>query len=522
MDNYCNIDIKPYDKSSSNEQVTSPFGISYLNQDYWGFKNRMLEYIQQHKSSEFNDFTESSIVVMLIELWAFLADTLSFKIDQVGNELFADTVTELKNAIRLSKFVGFKPTPPIPAKAMFSGTINNIYSEDLVISTPVKILYNVPGVGPRNMELFPADINNNPIFNEDIIIPAGSLHTTSVVGIEGTTRTTSYTSEGKPYITLKLNGDNILNGSINIVIDNTVWKEVDCFSNEESNLEYIVEYDDKYNATVIFGDNKGGKIPPKGSIINVSYRQGGGTAGNIVSGSIETTVRINGSMPHIVVVTFKNYTRGEGGYNGDKIEDIRRKLPLYLKIQNRCVTADDYKSLAELYSSPYNGSVGKAIATLRNSGCSGNIIDLYILANLGNGILTKPSDALIEKVANEIDKKKMLTDYVCVRSGNIMNVDITIDVIVSSIHKKNEMSIKDKILRRMQRFFSLSNWDFGKSLKESDIIRCLTDVKEVEEANITFTTIESLEKGESSTNVINVNFNSIIMPDNLVIYFNYK
>lgn len=144
-----NFEIEPYLVTNPENKISNPFSLTYTNQDYWGFKNKILEHIKNNHEEDFNDFTESSIVVMLAEIFAFLGDTLSFKIDQLANELFIDTVSEKANAFRLAKLVGFKPTPPTPARAMFYISINNPLKHDLTIVTPVKINYDIPGHGRK-------------------------------------------------------------------------------------------------------------------------------------------------------------------------------------------------------------------------------------------------------------------------------------------------------------------------------------------------------------------------------------
>lgn len=517
----CGIEIKPYSLSGDEAKKSNPFSVSYIHQDYWSFKNRMLDYIRENRRKDFNDFSESSVVVMIAEMFAFLADTLSFKIDQWGNEIFVDTVTEPANMMRICKLTGFKPTPPTPSKAMFVGKITSPLDTDLVIQTPVKVTYGLPGVGTRTMELFAADNRNNPIVGESIIIPAGEMSSSSIVGIEGNTKSNAIESPGIPNYAMQVGYANVLKGSININVDNVSWQEVEYFTGPER--QFTVQYNERYGAYVIFGDNENGLIPPKGSMIEISFREGGGTAGNITTGSVQTTSRIAvDGLPYMVVVEFTNYTKGEFGYDGDSIEDIRRKLPIYNKVQNRAVTGDDYRSIAELFSSPYNGSIGKATAALRHAGCAGNIIDLYVLAHSGQGLLSKPNDNLKEELAKYMDHKKMLTDFVCIRSGEIIYVDINIDIILPSIYRRSEDRIREKVSNRIVNFFDLSNWDFGKSLKESEIIRAITDIKEIEQIDIAFTTIEGLETGEGSTGLITAKFNEIIRPDNLTLYFNYR
>jgi hypothetical protein len=76
--NNCPFDITPYTQS---QIITTPniFNLNYTNQDFWSMKTRLLEFTRQKFDKEFSDFVESSLAIMLIENWAFLADTLSFQ-----------------------------------------------------------------------------------------------------------------------------------------------------------------------------------------------------------------------------------------------------------------------------------------------------------------------------------------------------------------------------------------------------------------------------------------------------------
>ena len=186
MSNNCPF-IEPFAKS---ELIKKPnvFNLNYTNQDFWSMKNRLIEFTQQRFGKEFNDFVESSLAIMLLENWAFVADTLSFKMDQIANEIFIDTVTEIDNAFRLCKLVGFEPQPPISAKSYWTASLTNPITTDISIMTPHVITVNGGG-SSLDMELFAADSEGNPMFDEDIIIPANSLVNASVVGLEGKTKT---------------------------------------------------------------------------------------------------------------------------------------------------------------------------------------------------------------------------------------------------------------------------------------------------------------------------------------------
>ena len=110
MTNNCPFNIEPY---ATSEVIGKPnvFNLNYTNQDFWSMKTRLIEFTQQRFSNEFTDFVESSLAIMLIENWAFIADTLSFKLDQIANEIFIDTVSEIDNAFFVSGQSHFSPVP---------------------------------------------------------------------------------------------------------------------------------------------------------------------------------------------------------------------------------------------------------------------------------------------------------------------------------------------------------------------------------------------------------------------------
>jgi hypothetical protein len=124
-------------------------------------------------------------------------------------------------------------------------------------------------------------------------------------------------------------------------------EKVDYFTDGKGRNEYRVEYNSSWNGFVMFGNGKAGRSPNVGSQIIATYRIGGGVRGNIITGFVETQrgVEVPG-FNYAVPVTFRNYTKGDYGYDGDTLEDIRRKLPQFIKSQDRAVTGEDYKTLA--------------------------------------------------------------------------------------------------------------------------------------------------------------------------------
>lgn len=519
----CPINIEPFAQSGVLKQPNL-ISLNYTNQDFWSMKSRLIDFLNERFGVEgselpntFNDLVESSIAIMLIENWAFLADTLSFKIDQISNELFIDTVTQIENAFRLAKLVGFDPLPPIAARSLWLATINNPLSTDLLVESPISIDVVSDGE-PITIELFQADSENNPIFGQDIIIPAGATSNQSIVGLEG--RTTEEFLEGTGDVgqSFQLRFFPVIFDSVRVTIDGVQWNQVDFFTDSQPRREYRVEFDSNYNAFVIFGNNRAGLIPSQGSSIEIEYRVGGGQIGNIVTGFVTTQTQV--TIPGFgvpVAITFTNYTRGEFGYDGDTVDDIRRKLPAFLRTQNRAVTGEDYKTLSDQFATAFHGKVGKSNAILRNSGCAGNIIDLYMLAQEGTDGLVEAGNELKVALNEEMNTKKMLTDFLCIRDGEIVSTDISIDVTSDKFFRKFELEVRENITQRVNSFFALNNWEFGKTLKESDLVRSLSDIDQANGFDITFTTNDPDNSGE----IVTTEFFQIIRPDDVAISFVY-
>jgi len=523
MEKGCPIIIDPYAESNI-IKTSNIVNLNYTNQDFHSMKFRLIDFINERFGpngtelpNTFSDLVESDLGIMLIENWAFLADTLSFKIDQMVNEMFIDTVSEVENAFRLSRLVGFKPQPPIAARSMWVATLQNPQPTNITIPTPI-VIDAVSEGESITIELFQADSFNNPLFNEDILIPSGTTINRSIIGLEGQTFQQTISGTGETAQAYQLNFSPVIYDSVRVQVDGIQWEEVEYFTDSKPRKEYRVEFDSQYNAFVVFGNNRSGVIPSSGSQIVVTYRVGGGTRGNIVSGYVE--VQRQTPVPGLqfqVPVSFRNVTRGEYGYDGDTIEDIRRKLPRYLRTQNRAVTGNDYKTLTDQFATPYHGKIGKSTAILRNHGCAGNIIDLYILALDSNGDLALASNELKVNLTEELNSKKMMTDYLCIRDGNVIYVDISVEVSLDKFYRKFEQEIRTNINNKINSFFSLTNWEYNKDLRSNDVIKILSSIEQVQNFEINFQTSDP----DNSGSTVISNFDEIIRPDEINITFMY-
>lgn len=83
--------------------------LKYVNRDFESYKRDLMRYAQAHFSGSYQDFNEASPGMMILELQAFLADNLSYYMDQQFLELKQTTARQIENVEDLAKMRGYRP-----------------------------------------------------------------------------------------------------------------------------------------------------------------------------------------------------------------------------------------------------------------------------------------------------------------------------------------------------------------------------------------------------------------------------
>ena len=91
--------------------------VSYLNKDFDSFRAQLVNYASINYSEQMNDFTQAGLGGLLVDMAAYVGDSLSFYLDHQFNELNLETAIEEKNIERLVRLAGVKATPKAPATA---------------------------------------------------------------------------------------------------------------------------------------------------------------------------------------------------------------------------------------------------------------------------------------------------------------------------------------------------------------------------------------------------------------------
>ncbi|HYX28645.1 MAG TPA: putative baseplate assembly protein [Pyrinomonadaceae bacterium] len=118
------------------------------------------------------------------------------------------------------------------------------------------------------------------------------------------------------------------------------WEErSNLFDSGRNDRHYVLDH---ASGLLLFGDGEAGMVPPPGAAISAaSFRTGGGLAGNVPAKSI---TQLLGSVSGIQSIT--NVRAGEGGANGETLEQFAGRAPLSIHHRGRAVTLQDYETMA--------------------------------------------------------------------------------------------------------------------------------------------------------------------------------
>ena len=145
-----------------------------------------------------------------------------------------------------------------------------------------------------------------------------------------------------PFQEIELADINILEDTLNVVINSITWTRVDTLVDSVStDTHYRLFYETDNSARIQFGNGDFGAIPPAFDV-NVDYAFGGGSDSNVTA--INRLNVYSGTNTNIDGVS--NPASLTGGDDPQDIEEAKILGPLLLKARDRFVTSTDGEALA--------------------------------------------------------------------------------------------------------------------------------------------------------------------------------
>jgi len=503
--------------------------INYAGNDFYTIRQDLINYVKAVYPNDYQNFAESDLGMMLIELVSYMGAVSSLKADMLANENFLRTVKTRNNLKKLLELIGVDLRGPLASVggARLQADTDPIAADFPLVFQPSSRVFSIISQedgAPVNYTLY--KIENNLIqsldsLNATITLEgseadnAASSLFTNLALIEGALVTQNGTfdaTEGNKTITLT--DSPIIDGSVDVYVDAGVgnpatgqYEQVErLYSASGANDRvFQVVYDDDYAATILFGDNFVGIGPPPNAEFTVAYRVGGGSRGNLPSDTINVSLTADTDTAGTLKFTVENRTPMTGGAEAETAEHAKKYAPLTFRRQDRIVTLEDYIAFGNTFRSK-QGTLGKTTAVVRDAYSSANVIDVYTLERASQTKLQKASITFKKQLLDEIEEKKMITDEVVVVDGLIRTLDLIITIRIDKELEDIKGAIEQEVSDVILTYFDVDNTDFGKSFVAADLSKEIFNL-----SNVRFATVDNTDP------VIDVDFNEIIQLNNFVI-----
>ena len=92
--------------------------VNFTAFDYESVKQSLINYIKLYHSEAFSDIIESSELIVLIELFAWISETYAYRLDMNAHENFITTAQRKESVLRLAKLLSYNASRNIPARGL--------------------------------------------------------------------------------------------------------------------------------------------------------------------------------------------------------------------------------------------------------------------------------------------------------------------------------------------------------------------------------------------------------------------
>jgi hypothetical protein len=103
----------------------------FTSYDFETLRSSMINYLKTYYPETFNDFLESSEYLALIDMLAFLGQSLSFRVDLNARENFIDTSQRRDSIMKLSRMLSYNPKRANSASGLLK--IESVSTTDTIV-----------------------------------------------------------------------------------------------------------------------------------------------------------------------------------------------------------------------------------------------------------------------------------------------------------------------------------------------------------------------------------------------------
>lgn len=411
------------------------------------------------------DYSEGNILIIILSLFAAIAEVLHYYVDNMARETFLSTARRYDSVVKHGALVDYH------ARAAIAATVDVILSRSIT-GNSIGAKLTIP-----QGTLFTDSSGNSWLSARDVIWYS-NVTTCKVPIIQHEKYTASALNNmvipTGDRVILNLgtlpNGKYYEQGSMSLQIGGETWVLVDTFAKSKpTDKHFMVSVDEALNPYIMFGDGTFGKKPAAGAkITNVVFYLTNGSQGNVKSNTITSVPSIISSS--ITDATVSNAYDAGGGSNYENFTMLKEHIPLSVKTLGVAITKEDFESLAMLVD-----GVNKAKADYE----CGRKLTVYISPDGG----AVASSELINRVYNLLSQRAPMTTWLKVKSAGKVQIILEMGVTGKKSYKTAE--IQTQILTALYNAYSPEQAQIGGSVRVSDIYALIDNLSTVDYLHLT-------------------------------------
>lgn len=411
------------------------------------------------------DYSEGNILIIILSLFAAIAEVLHYYVDNMARETFLSTARRYDSVVKHGALVDYH------ARAAIAATVDVILSRSIT-GNSIGAKLTIP-----QGTLFTDQSGNSWLSARDVTWYS-NVTTCKVPIIQHEKYTTSALNNmvipTGDRVILNLgtlpNGKYYEQGSMSLQIGGESWVLVETFAKSKpTDKHFMVSVDESLNPYIMFGDGTFGKKPAAGAkITNVVFYLTNGSQGNVKSNTITSVPSVISSS--ITDATVSNAYDAGGGSNYENFTMLKEHIPLSVKTLGVAITKEDFESLAMLVD-----GVNKAKADYE----CGRKLTVYISPDGG----AVASSELISRVYNLLSQRAPMTTWLKVKSAGKVQIILEMDVTGKKSYKTAE--IQTQILTALYNAYSPEQAQIGGSVRLSDIYALIDNLSTVDYLHLT-------------------------------------
>lgn len=436
---------------------------------YQQIKAKLVESLMGLKDKDgqklITDYSEGNILIIILSLFAAIAEVLHYYVDNMARETFLSTARRYDSVVKHGALVDYH------ARAAIAATVDVILSRSIT-GNSIGAKLTIP-----QGTLFTDQSGNSWLAARDVTWYS-NVTTCKVPIIQHEKYTTSALNNmvipTGDRVQLNLgtlpNGKYYEHGSMSLQIGGESWVLVETFAKSKpTDKHFMVSVDESLNPYIMFGDGTFGKKPAAGAkITNVVFYLTNGSQGNVKSNTITSVPSVISSS--ITDATVSNAYDAGGGSNYENFTMLKEHIPLSVKTLGVAITKEDFESLAMLVD-----GVNKAKADYE----CGRKLTVYISPDGG----AVASSELISRVYNLLSQRAPMTTWLKVKSAGKVQIILEMDVTGKKSYKTAE--IQTQILTALYNAYSPEQAEIGGSVRVSDIYALIDNLSTVDYLHLT-------------------------------------